>query len=100
MADHVQLELAPNGRGSFFIVRNEQKIAEMVVAVREDHITVFHTEVMDGLQGQGVGARLLQVMVQYARDQNKKIIPLCVYVRQQFDKSPEVYADVWKRDWH
>ena len=96
----VQMKVADNGRGSFFIEAGLKKIAEMVVAVHENDITVFHTEVTEEFQGSGIAAQLLFTLVNFAQESNKKVIPLCAYVRGQFEKHPEQYADIWKKDWH
>jgi len=60
----VELELAANGHGSFFIMIENRRAAEMVVALHETVITVFHTEVIDELKGKGVASKLVEAMVQ------------------------------------
>ncbi|HEU4902844.1 MAG TPA: N-acetyltransferase [Flavisolibacter sp.] len=37
-------------------------------------------------------------MVDYARKNGLKVIPLCPYVHAQFKRHPADYADVWKPD--
>jgi predicted GNAT family acetyltransferase len=97
----VQLKVnKEEGRGKFFIEKDTREIAEMVVAIKGDSITVFHTEVIDELRGKGVASQLLFALIEYARDHKKRIIPLCVYVRGQFDLNPDKYADVWDKTWH
>ncbi len=96
----VQLKLDERGRGAFFVVAKMNRVAEMVVAVQEEVITVFHTEVNKEFQGTGVAAQLLFALINYAQGHHKKVIPLCTYVRAQFEKYPEQYADIWKKDWH
>ncbi len=96
----VQLIVDEEGRGAFFIEKDTKKIAEMVVAIKDDTITVFHTEVIDELKGKGVATQLLFALVEYAREHNKKVTPLCVYVRTQFDRYPEKYDDVGNKHWH
>ena len=51
-----------------------------------DKIIVDHTIVDDSLRGQGVGRLLLNKLVEYAKNQNMKIFPLCPYVKSVFDK--------------
>ena len=96
----IELELDETGKGSFFIEDNGKRVAEMVVAVAGTNLTVYHTEVSEVLQGQGVSKDLLAAMVKYARDHQLKVIPLCRFVNAQFRRNPEQYADVWNRDWH
>ncbi|MDO5021716.1 MAG: GNAT family N-acetyltransferase [Eubacteriales bacterium] len=52
-----------------------------------------HTHVEDGYAGQGIGARMVKLLTEVAREQNKKILPLCPYVKHVFDKTPE-YEDL------
>jgi predicted GNAT family acetyltransferase len=37
-------------------------------------------------------------MVEHARKNKLKVIPLCTYVHVQFKRHPDEYADVWNRD--
>jgi len=96
----IQLKLNENGRGSFFIEEDGERLAEMEIAIANDNLTVFHTEVNDKLRGQGIASQLLSVMVNYARDNKKKVIPLCPYVSAQFQRHPEQYSGIWNQHWH
>ena len=96
----VQFELKDNGKGSFFVQEEGQRMAEMVIAVTSGNLTVYHTEVNDKYQGKGVSALLLKAMVDYARANNLKVVPLCAYVNAQFRRHPEQYADIWNKNWH
>jgi len=96
----VQLDLNDNGRGAFFIEEGSKRMAEMVIGIAADNLTVFHTEVSEKLKGQGISTQLLAAMVEYARTHNLKVIPLCPYVSAQFKRHPEQYEDVWNRNWH
>ena len=47
----------------------------------------------DELRGQNIAKQLLNKLADLAREENKKIIPVCSYVVAQFNKSNE-YDDV------
>lgn len=96
----IQLDLNESGRGAFFIEEDGKRIAEMVVAVANNNLTVFHTEVSEKLKGKGVSTELLDTMVGYARTHKLKVIPLCAFVGVQFRRHPENFKDVWNQDWH
>ena len=98
--EEIQLLLDDTGKGAFVIEDNNERVAEMQVAIKGSNLTVFHTEVSPKLQGQGVAARLLAHMVAYARQHGLKVIALCPYVGAQFKRRPEQYTDIWNRDWH
>jgi predicted GNAT family acetyltransferase len=72
----------------------------MVVSISGSNLTVYHTEVSESLKGKGVSTQLLETMVQYVRDNNLKVIPLCPYVSVQFRRHPDKYNDIWNKAWH
>lgn len=87
------------GATKFYIGDNEEKpLAEITYVITgEDKIIIDHTLVSDELQGQGIAKKLLTRAVEFAREENKKIIPVCPYVKAQFEKNEELYNDVWFR---
>lgn len=98
--NEIQLKLEPNGKGAFAIEQDGERVAEMVIAVDKQNLTVYHTEVSVQLKGQGVASRLLATMVDYARTHHLKVIALCPFVSAQFKRRPELYTDVWNQNWH
>lgn len=77
-----------NGKkGAFFIEQNHQRLAEMTYSwAGSDKLIIDHTDVSDTLRGQGVGRHLLDAAVQFARDRQIKIMPLCPFAKSVFDK--------------
>ena len=55
-----------------------------------------HTEVFTGNEGKGYAGILLDALVAYAIAQDKKIVPICPYVKKAFLEHPEKYAAVIK----
>ncbi|MDL2324571.1 N-acetyltransferase [Ruminococcaceae bacterium OttesenSCG-928-A16] len=53
-----------------------------------------HTEVFAPFEGQGHAGRLLDALVNFAEQNNAKIVPICPYVIAAFKKYPEKYAAV------
>jgi uncharacterized protein len=96
----IQLKNDPNGRGAFVIEEGEERLAEMQFGIKDKNLIVYHTEVNDKLKGQNIGSKLVSTMVEYARKENLKVVPLCAFVNAQFKRRPEQYADVWNKDWH
>lgn len=86
------------GTKSFYVGDSEEKpLAEMsFVLSGKKNIIVDHTNVSEELRGQGVGKFLLKELVDWARKENKKIIPLCTYVKAQMEKNEE-YHDILKK---
>ncbi len=93
----VQLKLDEKGQGHFYVPDGEEQVAEMVVSIAGDMLTVYHTEVLPKAEGKGLAKQLLAAMVDHARKNELKVIPLCPYVHAQFKRHPDDYADVWHK---
>lgn len=86
-----------NGFGEILLFSDESKAGEMAISVRDKKLTVYHTEVYPEFEGNGFAAILLERLVEYAKQNGLKILPLCPYVNAQFRRHPGQYADVWLR---
>ncbi|HRH58856.1 MAG TPA: GNAT family N-acetyltransferase [Chitinophagales bacterium] len=84
--------------GEFFLQNEQhQKLAVMTyVMADDDTMLIEHTVVDESLGGQGIGRKLVDAGVQFARVKGFKIIPQCPYANSVFHKTPE-YADVWMK---
>ncbi|MDO5026342.1 MAG: GNAT family N-acetyltransferase [Tissierellia bacterium] len=54
---------------------------------------IDHTKVDENYGGQGIASKLVYENVKAARENNKKIIPVCKFAQREFEKKPE-YKDV------
>ncbi|MCP4381887.1 MAG: N-acetyltransferase [Hyphomicrobiales bacterium] len=71
-------------------VAGTEETAELTFSIANEHLIIAdHTDVPDGLRGTGVGEALFLRMVEDARANGTKIIPLCPFVKSQFAKHPE-----------
>lgn len=86
------------GENKFYIGEDiKEPIAEITfVQSGENRMVVDHTYVSDELRGQGVAGKLVEKVVTYARENGKKIIPQCPYVKSKLEKTP-AYHDVWDK---
>lgn len=81
-------------RGRFFVEIDGKKLALMTYSkAGQGKIIIDHTEVDESLKGQGVGYKLVEAAVEYARENNIKIMPLCPFAAAVFKKR-EAYKDV------
>lgn len=84
-------------KGEFYIEEQGQKSAEMTFSkAGDDTIIIDHTFVDDSLRGKGIAEKLVMAGVDYARDNNLKIIPLCPYAKSLFEKKEDI-RDVLKQ---
>lgn len=81
-------------KGEFYILEHGKKIAvlEYVFAGLNKFI-IDHTEVAINQEGKGLGKILVKAAVDFAKEGNYKILPLCPYAKSVFDKTPE-YSEV------
>ena len=79
---------------SFYVGEVSDKSAEIhFVHNGNNLIIVDHTFVSEVMRGQRVGDALVKRVVDYAREEQLKILPLCPFAKSQFDRHPE-YHDV------
>jgi predicted GNAT family acetyltransferase len=96
--DKIELTFDDQGYGEFSINHGGEKIAEMVISIAGNNMTVYHTEVFPNGQGKGLGKKLLAHMAEYARKNGLNVIPLCPFVHAQFKRRPEEYGDIWNKN--
>lgn len=92
---HIQLEEFDH-KGRAFVKENGVTKAEMTFSkAGTTMLIVDHTDVSEDLRGTGVGKLLLHKIVDFARTNELKILPLCPYAKSVFDKDQSL-SDVLK----
>ena len=56
-------------------------------------LTILHTEVPKELEGHGIGSALIRGVLNIARTQGLKIVPVCPFAKAYVERHPE-YADL------
>ena len=78
-------------KGAFIALEDDKKIGEMVYsAAGPDKIIIEHTEVHPDEKGKGIGRVLLDKAIEYVRDNDLKVIPLCPYAKSMFDRDVNI----------
>ncbi|ERJ60402.1 GNAT family N-acetyltransferase [Sphingobacterium paucimobilis] len=78
-------------KGAFVAYEENKKIGEISYSIAgTDKIIVDHTEVDPEQKGKSIGKILLQKVVEHARDNNLKIIPLCPFAKAMFEKNVDI----------
>ncbi|HUQ96236.1 MAG TPA: GNAT family N-acetyltransferase [Chitinophagaceae bacterium] len=81
------------GSGLFYVQVDGETLAQMTYRQKDADLIIEHTEVDDELRNKNVGYSMVKTAVQYARNNNLKIVPVCPFVKAVFDKKPD-YKDV------
>lgn len=78
-------------RGAFFYERDGKRLAEMTYSRGNPTLVIIdHTEVSKELAGQGMGRKLLDRAVGWARETGTKVMATCPYALAQFAKDPSI----------
>lgn len=56
----------------------------------DDRFIIDHTEVEEAYNGKGVGKEMLMAAIDFARKNNKSIIPLCPFAKATIQKHEEL----------
>ena len=82
------------GSGYFYVQVDGEKLARMTYTQPDsENMFIEHTEVDDEIRGKNVGYQMVKTAVQFARNHQLKIVPVCPFVKSVFDKKRE-YEDV------
>ena len=74
---------------------NENLICEILYSIEDSGmISIDSTFVNDDYRGQGIAAQLVDRVVEMARAENKKIIPICPFAKGMLERNSSLYADV------
>lgn len=83
-------------KGAFEVIEDGIKVGEMTYSkAGADTIIIDHTEVDPSQNGKGLGKKLVDAGVAFAREKGLRIIPLCPFAKRVMTGS-EKYQDVLK----
>jgi predicted GNAT family acetyltransferase len=86
--EHIQENKA---HGYFVATENSVKAGTIsYVMSGEKKLIIEHTIVNPSYEGHGLGKKLVFAVVNYARSNNLKILPVCTFAKAVFDKTPEI----------
>lgn len=90
-----QILFTTKADSSLFFVGNEET-PDAYLSFRhkdENNIIAEHTVVSESLRGKGIARKLALKLIEYARENNLKIIPACSYVVKFLERNSE-FEDV------
>ena len=90
----MEIKQEDNGKkGRFYIEVEGKQEAEMTYTYAgTNKIIIDHTEVSDKLKGQGIGYKLVDASVEFMREKDIMVIPLCPFAAAVFKKKQD-YSD-------
>ena len=78
-------------KGMFYIEKDGKHTAIMTYVWAGKNIIIDHTEIDRIHSGKGIGRQLLEKAVNFAREKNIKIMPLCPFAKSVFDKDKDLH---------
>ena len=84
-----QSTVVNNAGAHRFEIAVEGEVALLEYVERGDDIDLVHTEVPASLEGKGVGSRLVEAALAYARSAGKHVIPSCPFVKTYIERHPQ-----------
>lgn len=90
MSESLSFDFYEDGFGSRYIARLSGHEAELRISRRGRSVwSLDHASIPRAIGGQWIGTALVAHAVQEARRSQRKLIPLCSFVRSQFHSHPE-----------
>lgn len=72
-----------------FEIRMDGHLAKLNYRVSNGEIDLIHTEVAEELGGRGLGNKLVEAALAYARDNKLTVVPSCSFVSKYLSRHPE-----------
>jgi predicted GNAT family acetyltransferase len=88
----IEIKQIDQGTKGYFVASDAEHEAGRITYTfaGNSKIIIDHTEVNNAYRGQNIGKRILMEVVNYARENKIKIIPLCPFAKSVFDKVEEI----------
>lgn len=87
-----KIEREENGNEGRFVLYEDDRFAGEMTFTREDStkLIIDSTRVQEAYNGKGYGKQLVMKAVEYAREQQIRIVPVCSYAKKVFGTTPEI----------
>ena len=82
-------KLKINEKASVFEFQTEGDLAKVMYAKRKDVLYLNYAFVPGELRGKGVGAKMMQAVLEYARVNKLKVVPICSYTVRYMNQHTE-----------
>lgn len=85
----MEYNIINNREAKRFELTIDDKTSIVAYALFEGGISFLHTEVPPELEGKGIASALAKHVLEYAKANNLKVLPLCPYIKKYIDRHPE-----------
>lgn len=86
-----------NSKGLFEMFDGADCVARMTYSrIDLNNIIIDHTAVDPRLKGTGAGKKIVAHLVDYARSNAQKVLPLCPFTKATLEKHPE-WSDILRK---
>jgi len=88
----IEIKQIQDSNESYFAALDGDKVAGRIfyTSKGEKKMILDHTEVDINYRGQGIGNKILARIVEYVRENDIKIIPLCPFAKSVFEKTESI----------
>jgi predicted GNAT family acetyltransferase len=80
-------------RGEFVLEQGSRRVGYLDYSLTGDTMRIHYVEVDPSLRGTGLGRQLIDAAVVWARQERRRIVPICSYARAVLQRTP-AFADV------
>lgn len=84
-----EIEVVNNTENKQFEIRRNDLIAKIPYNIKDDSIGLLQTHVPDEWRGKGLAKKLAECALNYAKENNLRVIPYCPFVAEYIEKHPE-----------
>ncbi len=85
-------ELFNNKEANQFELHFDEGPALIEYVIRDNKIHLTHTEVPQSLKGKGVAGVLVEKVLQYIKEKEMILVPMCSYVARYVDNNPQWHS--------
>ncbi|MDY4789903.1 MAG: GNAT family N-acetyltransferase [Bacteroidales bacterium] len=78
-------------KNRFELFANEKEAGEIDYQIKDSKLIINHTGVNKEYEGKGLAKLLVEYAVNYARENNFKITPICPYVKIVIERNKEYH---------
>ncbi|MGI4749381.1 MAG: GNAT family N-acetyltransferase [Janthinobacterium lividum] len=86
-------KISVNDETSQFELNTPEGLALIAYEMEGNTMSILHTEVPEGMEGQGVGSDLAKFALDYAREKQLKVKVYCQFVQVYLKRHPQ-YQDL------